>query len=167
MTARDQILAVAGHAGGRRRRHPGAERPGLPYGSLPTSRLRGQITKTRSEVGTLDQQSIDYYIPVEMTLETQAELERLGINPELVFAVGGAPAALPRQARRRPRLPRQSRPPRVAALSARPAATRAADAHPGRRFPPAPAPPPVPANDNRRWTDPAVAPGNHHRRSRQ
>ena len=26
-----------GHAGGRRRRHPGAERPGLPCGSLPTS----------------------------------------------------------------------------------------------------------------------------------
>ena len=153
VTARDQILAVAVTLGADVAAIPALSALGYLAAACRRRRLRGQITKTRSEVGTLDQQSID--IPVQITLETQAELERLGINPELVFAVGGAPAALAPTSPPPPALAPAVPPAlRTAAPAPDPQPPAPRTLTPDDLFPPAPAPPPVPADDNRRWTDP-------------
>ena len=57
-----------------------------------TERRGGRSAKSQSEIDALDQQAVA--IPLQITLETQAELERLGINPELVYPPNPAPAAL-------------------------------------------------------------------------
>lgn len=99
-----------GHAGGRRRRHPGAERAGLPCGSLPTAaaarpdRERGP----RSAPWTSRSSTSPCRSPWR---------PRPSWNASASTRNSSSPSAaprprLPRQARRRPRLPRQSRPPR-------------------------------------------------------
>jgi len=153
VTARDQILAVAVTLGADVAAIPALSALGYLAAACRRRRLRGQIAKTRSEVGALDQQIID--IPVQITLETQAELERLGINPELVFAVGGAPAALTPASPPPPALAPAAPPaPRTAAPAPDPRSPAPRTLTPDDLFPPAPVPPPVPSDDNRRWTDP-------------
>jgi hypothetical protein len=176
VTTRDQVLAVAVTLGADVTAIPALIAIGYLGAALRRRRIRGRLAEIQSEVGSLEQQSID--IPAQITFETEAELERLGINPELVFAraaepalaLAAAPAALP--APSAPPPPAPSPPPPPPAPSAPPSA---APPEPGRPtltpddlFPPGPAGQPEPAgDDDRRWTDPLLPPGRHLRESRR
>ena len=171
VTVRDQVLAVAVTLGADVAAIPALSAMGYLAAAGRRRRLRGQIARVRSQIDALDQQSVA--IPLQITLETQTELERLGINPELVYAVNPAPAALARPAvpRALPTPPPAPAPPPASPAptghpvppmgdtTPRPPAPRTVTPDdlfpPGPATAPAPAPAaPDPADDARRWTDP-------------
>jgi hypothetical protein len=153
VTVRDQVLAVAVTLGADVAAIPALTAMGYLVAASRRRRLRGRLAKSRSEIDALDQQAVA--IPLQITLETQAELERLGINPELVYPPNPAPAALSPTAG-----PAALSPAGPAAAPAPPSVSSVPPAPrtltPDDLFPPAPttAPAPVPADNDRRWTDP-------------
>ncbi len=153
VTTRDQVLAVAVTLGADVAAVPALIAVGYLGAARRRRLIRGRLSEIRSEMASLEQQRTD--IPAQITFETEAELERLGINPELALAAAGEPA-----------LARPAAPPALPAPGAPPEAGRPT-LTPDDLFPPGPPVQPEPAaDDDRRWTDPLLPPGTHLKKTR-
>ena len=173
VTTRDQVLAVAVTLGADVAAIPALTAMGYLAVARRRRRMRDRLSRTRFEIGALEQQTVD--IPAQITFETQAELERLGINPELVsappaaaaLAPAAAPATLPTPGTPTAPVPPPRSAPQPGAAPVPPGGAGRRTITPDDLFPSgpagqtAPAEPPGPvgplepaADDGRRWTDP-------------
>jgi hypothetical protein len=180
VTERDQVLALIVTLGADISAWPAIDALQYLFAAIRRRRLRPRVATLSREVGALEEEYT--MVPVRLTYETQQTLERLNINPDLVFAGGSPPPpapaflaapAAPSSAPAPPAPPPRTPPPPPAPAAPTPFAPASAAAAPGHpahapevaadasAAAPAPVtvadlfpPPPPDVIDDRRWTDP-------------